>query len=258
MTDYETKKAVSIEEAERLLESHEYTPIFVDDEKGEEIWRCAKPQSSTHGFDIVVTRFGIAMMGDIGPLVFTVGLTYGMPFLAGTDVEYYIYSKLEHVCKEKEFDKEAITQTTVEYIVEELRSRLPNPFLMDTMADEVDTNIVKEPAWLKEDSEDTATLEDLRGYVDVTYHALPMNNSQHEFFEELMNFLDNVECWEEARQAYDDLTDSTFLQFDDSWEWTYDKPKECLIATLYMLNTAAKKIMEIKKAAKEKEKAEES
>lgn len=59
-----------------------------------EVWRCKAESTTAYAFDIMMTRFGIAVVGDIGDLTFSVGLGYGISFLAGDDVTYYLHTKL--------------------------------------------------------------------------------------------------------------------------------------------------------------------
>ncbi|MCE6982871.1 hypothetical protein EI534_37090, partial [Pseudomonas frederiksbergensis] len=66
-----------------------------------------------YAFDILITRFGIAIVGDIDGLTFSVGLSYGIEFLAGNDIGYYIHSKLEGHCREREFDEDAFRAALV-------------------------------------------------------------------------------------------------------------------------------------------------
>lgn len=72
-------------------------------------WICRKIDTSIYCFEIVIGKYQIYMGGDIDSLVFKVGENYGMRFLAGTDVNYYMHSKLDHVyLDQKEFDKNAL------------------------------------------------------------------------------------------------------------------------------------------------------
>lgn len=80
-----------------------------------EIWRCTKNGSSMYGFDLVISRFGIAMYGDVASLVFGVGSQYGIEFLARSAVCGYMISKLEPEYREKrELDEDSLRQVLVE------------------------------------------------------------------------------------------------------------------------------------------------
>lgn len=69
-----------------------------------EIWRCKDPNSFEYAHDLVITRMGICSFGDMDPLMFTVGANYGLKFLSGPDVSYYIYSKLDSKFKDEQVD----------------------------------------------------------------------------------------------------------------------------------------------------------
>jgi hypothetical protein len=80
-----------------------------------EVWRCTNNGSSCYGFDLVISRFGIAMYGDVDSLVFSVGSAYGIDFLARKSVCQYMISKLEPEYRNKrELDEELLKQVLVE------------------------------------------------------------------------------------------------------------------------------------------------
>lgn len=54
-------------------------------------WRCKAPGTTCYASDILITRFGIVIAGDINGLTFSVGLSCGTEFLAGDDISYYIH-----------------------------------------------------------------------------------------------------------------------------------------------------------------------
>ncbi|WP_226342927.1 MULTISPECIES: hypothetical protein [Pseudomonas] len=78
--------------AAEKLKDHQYTCLVKQSDV--EVWRCKAERTTAYAFDIMMTRFGIAVVGDIGDLTFSVGLGYGMSFLAGDDVTYYLHTKL--------------------------------------------------------------------------------------------------------------------------------------------------------------------
>lgn len=99
------------ERAAECLKDHEYTVLADTDQL--KVWRCKAPRTTCYAFDILITRFGIAIVGDIDGLTFNVGLSYGIEFLAGSDIGYYIHSKLEEHCREREFDEDAFRAALV-------------------------------------------------------------------------------------------------------------------------------------------------
>lgn len=80
-----------------------------------EVWRCTNNGSSSYGFDLVISRFGIAMYGDVDSLVFSVGSQYGIEFLARKSVCQYMISKLESEYRNKrELCEDLLKQVLVE------------------------------------------------------------------------------------------------------------------------------------------------
>ena len=80
-----------IESAKKILEHHEFKCLALWGDRSE-VWECSKPGSGVYAFTICITRMGIAVVGDIDGLTFNVGSNYGMSFLSGDDVSYYIHS----------------------------------------------------------------------------------------------------------------------------------------------------------------------
>lgn len=91
----------------KTLKRHVATELVRNDHI--EAWRFAQPGSSAYAFDIAITRFGIAVFGDIDALTFKVGASYGLAFLAGNDIDYYVHSKLEHHNRVDVLDTDAWT-----------------------------------------------------------------------------------------------------------------------------------------------------
>lgn len=88
---------------EKIQENFTYTEIYPNH------WVCKAPDTHTYCFEIVVGKFQIYMGGDIDALVFRVGADYGIGFLAGDDINYYIYSKLDHVYQNQtDVDNDAV------------------------------------------------------------------------------------------------------------------------------------------------------
>ena len=74
-----------------------------------ELWRCTRGNSSCYGFDLVISRFGMAMYGDTDSHVFNVGASYGTEFLARKSLDGYYISKLEENSRPKsEVDVDAL------------------------------------------------------------------------------------------------------------------------------------------------------
>lgn len=83
--------------AEKTVKGFEYECIARSQRGTDEIWRCRNPKDENCAHDLVISRYGISAFGDMDPLTFNVGSSYGLGFLAGNNVEGYIYSKLDEV-----------------------------------------------------------------------------------------------------------------------------------------------------------------
>ncbi len=94
----------AVERAAECLKDHPYTVLADIDQL--KAWRCKAPGTNCYTFDILITRFGTATLGDIDELTFSVGLSFGIEFLASDEIGYYIHSKLEQNCRERELDED--------------------------------------------------------------------------------------------------------------------------------------------------------
>lgn len=101
-------ESVPRQRAQEICKDFEYECIARGDEKTHaEIWRCKEPGSFEYAHDVMVTKMGITVVGDMDPLVFRV-TGRGMDFLAGNDVEHYIYSKLDESSRDQVLDMSAV------------------------------------------------------------------------------------------------------------------------------------------------------
>ncbi len=87
--------------AEKTVKGFEYECIARSQRGTDEIWRCRNPKDENFAHDLVISRYGISAFGDMDPLTFNVGSSYGLEFLAGSSVEGYIYSKLDQAHRAK-------------------------------------------------------------------------------------------------------------------------------------------------------------
>lgn len=217
------------------LANHQYTQLV--NENGVEVWRCAQPGTSCYGFDICVTRFGMSMMGDIGPLVFNVGSLYGINFLRHKS-DGYLHEKLDSECKRQVIDFDSIRDTVCSCIVGLIDEEFS--------ADEI-------PEWITAIPDKGATLEQaellvewMREWDDAADERLP--------FAELIEVIEEVETFADGRDsevvlAYDFLRQhEELIGGSDLWETTISKPCPQLMARLYYLRHAANAIMAIKEA----------
>lgn len=207
-----------------------------------EVWRCTNKGSSNYGFDLVISRFGIAMYGDVDSLVFGVGSQYGIEFLARESVCSYMISKLEPEYRDKrELDEDALR-------------------LVLTTAG-LDLVINKYVAYVPDGSEDMLELPDWATYgnPDVTLDTIIEFMCEHEDDQPHMKFeefRENVEylldeaCSNGLAEAESYMREN-YGQMNIGPEWyehTISKHSESLIHRLEMLRLCALKIQEVKNA----------
>lgn len=227
-----------VEEAKKILEAHEFKQLASWGEGGSEVWECSRPGSSCYAFTICVTRMGIAVVGDIDGLTFNVGSSYGMPFLAGDDVSYYIHSKLENDCKKRELDQgrllEWITTRVVNHIDDQHRDALANAG-------------VDIPEWINGRDYSREDFERLKDFVyDVYQQKLDVMHDLWDWFHECHSLLERVEGVSDEHEAYDlDLKEVDFAWHDAP---NITRPSESLMSRLYLINEAAKRIQAKKEA----------
>lgn len=218
------------------LAKHQYTQLV--NENGVEVWRCAQPGTSCYGFDICVTRFGMSMMGDIGPLVFGVGSLYGINFLRHQS-DGYLHEKLDSDIKRQVIDFDAIRSTVCECIASRIDGQL--------WSDEV-------PEWIRDIQDKGATLEQAEQLVEWMQEREAADDERLPFAE-LIEVIEEVETFADGRDsevvlAYDFLQQhEELIGGSDLWETTISKPCPQLMARLYYLRHAANAIMAIKEAA---------
>lgn len=215
------------------MAQHKYTQLV--NENGVDVWRCARPGSSFYGFDIRITRFG--MMGDIGPLVFHVGASYGINFLRHQS-DGYLHEKLDGDIKRAVIDFGAIRDTVCECVASRIYYELPS--------DEV-------PEWLAEIPDKGANLEQAEQLVEWMREREEAEDERLPFAE-LADVVEEVEtfadgCDSEVVLAYDFLRENEeLIGGSDLWESTISKPCPSLMARLYYVRHAANAIMAIKEA----------
>lgn len=185
-----------------------------------EVWICKKPQNNHYAFEIIFSRYGIYVNGDINSLIWRVARD--LDFLAGGDVDYYIYSKLEAIYQEqREVDPEAVNAHLSSIMI----AWLHNGWNASIDEDE-------QIPW-----EEYATGVDLQEVV--------------KFYEKHgLNDVFKSEAW----NLYDELYDSENSDLRETYEITYkyngefetniDRPSWHVTFSLYMACYAARKIKE--------------
>ena len=227
------EKAKRRERAAECLKDHEYTVLADTDQL--KAWRCKAPRTTSYAFDILITRFGIATIGDIDGLTFNVGLSYGIEFLAGDDIGYYIHSKLEENCREREFDEEAFRAALVTGVCSQVCEQIDE--------DQYDAL----PEWMRNDGgrHEAGRWDELRSLVEDRLAAFEYGEDGRDFWDALNDRLyeaDHVECVEQASMLMSEHHEVLGLGCD-YWEITIDKPRDSLINRLYLINHAAKAIV---------------
>lgn len=194
-----------------------------------EAWRCKKEGTNVYAFDIVITGFGIAVFGDISTVTFRVGASYGINFLAGDDVDYYILSKVEGSCKNYDFDKEEFLkvckESTLDFIVSHkdlFKNYDEDLFENDEDTDKLSFTEIKQ-----------FVINEYEGSID---HAL----------RDLVCFLDEVEDIEFIEDAYHIVRSYNIIHTDYFIDHAFTNISESTTFLVYMINHAAKQIKKIK------------
>jgi hypothetical protein len=204
-----------------------------------EVWRCTNKGSSCYGFDLVISRFGIAMYGDVDSLVFKVGSAYGIDFLARQSVCQYMISKLEpEYYNKRELDEDALRQVLVEAGCELLEEEFVPYF---------------------DGNDDIELAEWVGGSAPITLDMVIEEMKKHAPEQEHMHFdtfPDYVETLLEERvpdglQAVESFISEQYDELNLGCEWyehTISKHDGSLIQRLEMLRICALKIQEVKNA----------
>jgi hypothetical protein len=225
-----------VAEAKRILAEHEYTLIASG--ANCEVWYCAKPGTSIFAFDIIVTRMGMAVVGDINGLVFQVGANYGIPFLAGDDISYYIHSKLEAICKTTEFVPEKLKYHIAHWISSYYQGR----------TDEWKDRGITVPEWLEDGEAEEGNWDELKLILETAKDTEDTLSPQWDELDECIHLMDNAEDVSDEHDAYQLLSSFEVFHFD-LCDITITKPSESLMLRLHLVNEAAKKILEQKQTA---------
>lgn len=217
------------------LSNHAYTQLIAD--SGVEVWRCMAPKTTSYAFDIMVSRFGIAIVGDIDNLTFSVGISYGIEFLAGDDVTYYIHTKLSECHKKREFSETKFKEVIASHICQEIAELIDDEDF-EALPDwaKVPCRIVGDQHW-----SDLRTLVSDQTVIDDAADIWST-------WDDLLDTASEIGFTEEAQLFMRDNSEP--LGLGDEWyEHRIDEVCEGLIDELYMINHASKEIMSIKKAA---------
>lgn len=215
--------------AAEKLKNHQYTCLVKHDDA--EIWRCKAEGTTAYAFDIMMTRFGIAVVGDIGHLTFSVGLSYGMNFLAGDDVTYYLHTKLNESHKKQVFSTNLFRQVLVSSICRELHNDCSEEIWETLPAWAQDSDLVRGAHWAEFRALTLTHRRDLSNGDDRWMH-----------WDNLFDAAENIGFTEEA-QIYMRDNCQTLCLGEEWYEHRITETCDSLYAQLYMINHAAKAIM---------------
>jgi len=187
---------------EEVQKDFEYKQIL--DSGDYSIWYCGRKGTSIYSFEIFLGCRGIAVVGDIDPLIFRVAR--GLNFLAGDDIDYYIHSKLDHVFLGR---VDLDVKGRDNYLMEEMRNYIEDNLDIDTK--EINT------------LPDMSKIFAENGFMDS-----PLG----ELYEDIK---DETDLEEVFKQVYD---------YDSNAEYSmFTKPTDSVVFPLYMVCYAARKIM---------------
>ena len=212
-----------------ILKDFVFTPLTTDEQAATlDVWRGQnRSGSSAYAFDILISRFGIAVVGDVENLTFRVGISYGMPFLAGKDVSYYVHSKLDASCKKKEFDKRSFMRGVVDRIDRSLEQSFDYY-----------------PSYKEDDPDRRGKMQNWLESLDA-----PPVSSEHL---SLLREADKVEDLHQARSFFYETPGD--IMGDPSDYPSISKPDEGLMSELYLINEAARRIVALAPARYEEKK----
>lgn len=215
------------------IKDHQYTCLA--DANGVEVWRCQKPGSVNLAFDICITRFGISMFGDIDSLVFSVGASYGLGFLARTPDGYMIEKLDERYRSEREFDEDYFREQVCEAIFERLEE-----------------SEVQLPDWMADQTLRRGKFDDLTTWLEERLE------DENQPLPEDIDLQDLQEILGEAADIEDDAAGHALLHehedtlnISDTWECRLTKPSKSLVRRLHYVSHAARQILAIKAAAEQ-------
>lgn len=216
-------------QAAEWIKNHTFTELV--NANGVEVWRCQEPGSNNLAFDICVTRYGIAVFGDIGHLTFDVGADYGINFLRNHSIGS-VHRKQAASCKAVDLDKASILSSVEEAIIELIDQHVPDAL---------------KPKWLEAGSD-----------FDQLLAWLELMNAQNDdaslLYGELLDCIDRIQRFDDGTRdivpAFDFLAESeTLLGVHDTWEWSITKPTDDLWRKIFYVRHAANQIMALKEAA---------
>lgn len=242
------------------------------------IYDCHKHGTNVYSFEMILGRRGIYMGGDIHGLTFRVAR--GLEFLAGNDINYYIYSKLEQFNRdEREIDEDLVNEAVKEFLLQALEDEEIKCTECDGTG-QADTEKVKEDIAevtdetvedmgltdeieefdcercdgtgnIRLDVDDDISLEDVEKIYEQNELAYTQLEDPHSNYSDdkkpthrAWEFKESLQYREygDQREVYEKMYDSGVCDGCDMP--TIDRPATQVIFSLYMMNYAAKRILE--------------
>lgn len=247
-----------VNNAEAIMKDHQFTCLASSERI--EAWRCSKPGCSAYAFDILITWYGIAVIGDIDNMTFRVGSSYGLEFLAADRVDNYMIGKLSDESREYEIDTKELLDFCrmhwLDLIAERIQAGASTEEVA-SLANQLQAAGLP-AAWLTPgDDKATAELTSL-SQLSLVVRAVRDWNNDYMFvpngagFEEICLFelaatideLDSVPS-SDLTSLFHIIAHAPYGACELS-EWSFRRPAHNLISRLHMVNLAAKRILEIK------------
>lgn len=215
---YEITPAIA---AERMKD-HQYTLLTKSETA--EVWRARKPGSSAYAFELAITPRGMAAYGDIGSLVWEVGSSYGLEFLANADDDEYVYGKLDHRVREEELDQEHLVEIVYDAILELLEDREPEVIWLGRNAPLLE-RVAELAGWLQGNTALQAEAGEFAALIDALRECQNLEDDS----------LPGARAW---------LSDHLeLLEIDDDSDFNLGRPSSSVMRDIYMVRHAAQQIL---------------
>ena len=209
-----------------IFADHVVTCLVDNDEI--EAWRFKRPDTIDCQIDIMMTKYGMAMVGDYGEFTFYVGRSYGMDFLANPS-KGYVAQKIHTECKRYELD----TKSLYEYCLEEVKQ------------------------YLSENLDDADWIESINQKTNLSalYSHLQQISADWDYnpptsIDRMIEFISAVESLEDLDDARQFLYEEDWLE--DTWEWDIKVLDSYTQGRIWAMHVMAEKVLEYKNGNKER------
>ncbi|WP_163836823.1 hypothetical protein [Spartinivicinus ruber] len=249
ITPYQREKEYKNRAAERLKD-HQFTLLVDTDEV--QIYRCSRPNTIVYSFDIVLAPNCIAISGDIGRVLYSVGR--GLGFLANYGCSDYGFEKLDSAYSEK--------REVSAYLVADTFYRLIYEFLAfeEIESDEI-PKAFKKPSEVESEELEEA-LEELRKALTSLHDTLDdsnlpkwlkgfeANDNTIRCFHDLIEALAGHSYEPDEQLLGQIIQDTGYSDFDyDWWDYSYTQPDSNVMWVTACAEYAAGRILERQKEA---------